>query len=249
MKLTFRDIIWVAIITLVIIVLSKCHRDDQGRLSESVKTLHDKHTKDSITASKLIIQQELENAELVKRADSAQKINDSLGFRLDANAATVIKLSKALQKAKQPGIDTNFITVDKDYVTYCDSMAYTASNLAVDFTKYKNNNAYVLATKDETIKGKDQIIATERIAKQGCMNDYNTLMKHYQEYQRANKPTNQIFIGAELIGTPTYLVNNAGLALTLKTKSNKLWQISAGLQTNGQYYARFNGNILIKLKR
>lgn len=245
MKFTFRDMVWIVIITLIVIGLSKCHRDDGDRLKEKLLSLEAKHRNDSLSYVQQIKEQENSVVTSIKKADSITVINKSLETRLDGTAATVIKLSAALRRAKQPGIDTNFITVDQDYVDYCDSLAIKSSSLAFDYFNYKKNNAYLLTAKDETIKGKDDIIATERRAKQNCLNDYNALQHFYKE---AVKPTNQVYVGAELIGNPSYLINNAGIALTLKTKSNKLWQISGGLQANGQYYARINGNILIRLK-
>lgn len=248
MKFTFRDIVWIALIVLIVVALSKCHRDDNDKLNNAVKKLQDKHTADSLAYKSIITVQESKVESSVKKADSLSVINKSLEAKLDDNAANVMRLSAALRKAKTPGLDTNLITVDHDYIDYCDSLAFKASDLAVDYSKYKSNTNNLLAAKDETIKGKDDIIATERKAKQNCLDDYNAITHFYRDYIKANKPTNQIYIGAELIGNPAYLINNAGLAITLKTKSNKLWQLSGGIQTNGQYYARINGNILIKLK-
>lgn len=248
MKLTFRDIVWVVIITLIVIGLSKCHRNDKDKLNDKLLSLQAKHRNDSIDNTRQIAEQEHKVEAFVKQADSITSINKLLETRLDGTANTVIRLSAALRKAKQPGIDTNFITVDQDYVDYCDSLAIKSSSLAYDYFTYKKNNTYILAAKDEVIKGKDDIITTERKAKQNCLNDYNALMHYYKDYQQSVKPANQVYVGVELIGNPSYLINNAGIALTLKTKSNKLWQVSGGIQTNGQYYARINGNILIKLK-
>lgn len=249
MKITFRDIVWIVIVTLVVIGLSKCHRDDKYKINEKILSLQAKQRNDSISYNEEIGAKERNVVVLTKLADSVGAVNKSLESRLDGTAAAVIKLSDALRKAKQPGIDTNFISVDQDYVDYCDSLAFKSASLANDYYDYKKNNTNILAAKDEVIKGKDAIITTERQAKQSCLNDYNALLHYYNDYQKSVRKTNQIFIGAELIGNPSYLVGNVGLVLTLKTKTNKLWQISGGLQTNRQYYARINGNILIKLKR
>lgn len=248
MKFTFRDIVWVGIITLILVVLSKCHSDKNDSINASLKILHEKHVSDSLSYSKEIISQEHRVNESVYKADSLNNINQVLETKLDDKANTILRLTAALQKAKQLGIDTNFITVDQDYVDYCDSLAIKSSGLALDYFTYKKNNAALIVAKDEIIKAKDGIINIERNAKQSITNDYNALTRIYQDYQKANKAKNQFYIGAELIGNPTYFVNNVGLAISLKTKSNKLWQISGGIQTNGQYYARINGNILIKLK-
>lgn len=245
MKFTFRDIVWIVIITIIVMLLSKCHRDDKGELEEKIKSVQARHRNDSLAYLTAIAVQEHTVQVSVKQADSLQTINRTLETKLDGTAATVVKLSKALQSAKLPGINAQLITVDQDYVSYCDSLAFQSTNLAFEYFNYKKNNNSLIEKKDEIIKGKDNIIATERQAKDNCLRDYDALT-HY--YQKAAKTTNQVFIGVELIGNPTYLVNNAGLAITLKTKTNKLWQVSGGLQTNGQYYARINGNILIRLK-
>lgn len=248
MKPTFRDIVWIGIIALMAVLLSKCHRDYNAKQDANYKALQEKHHNDSLNYLRQISKQEQTVAITVKQADSLIKINKVIEARLDDKAADVLRLSSALRKAKIPGIDTNLITVDHDYVDYCDSLAFKASGLAVDYSGYKRNTANLIAAKDATISIKDDIIATERKAKLNCLNDYNALQHFYQDCQKELKPRTQLYAGVELIGNPSYVINNVGLALTLKTKSNKLWQVSGGIQTNGQYYARINGNILIKLK-
>lgn len=248
MKFTFRDIVWITIIALILVVLSKCHRDESDKLNAGVRALQEKHIADSLTYKSTIIIQENKVRGSIKKADSLTAVNKRLESTLDSKASDVLRLSTELHKYRTPSIDTNLTTVDQDYISYCDSLSFKASDLAIDYNKYKKNTGFLLQAKDETIKGKDEIIATERKAKENCLTDYSAMVHFYQDCQRSNKVTHQIYIGAELIGNPTYLVNNAGIALTLKTKSNKLWQISGGIQTNGQYYARINGNILIRLK-
>lgn len=248
MKPTFRDIVWIGVIALMAVLLSKCHRDDSNKQDANYKALQEKHYKDSLNYLQQISKQEQAVAITVKQADSLGKVNKIIEAQLDDKAASVLRLSAALLKARTPGIDTNLITIDHDYIDYCDSLAFKASGLAVDYNTYKKNTANLIAAKDATISGKDEIIVTERKAKLNCLNDYNALQHFFQDCQKELKPHNQVYAGIELIGNPSYVINNIGLALTLKTKSNKLWQVSGGVQTNGQYYARINGNILIKLK-
>lgn len=247
MKFEFKDIVWISFITLIVIFLSRCHRNNSAALDAAKDKLQSKVIQDSINYITAI--QQLNKNVVI--ADSVTKVlqlkNNIIEQQLDQRTATIFNLTAALKKAKIPLVDTNTIAVDPDYINYCDSLADVSQFMAADYTLYKNNTGLLLAAKDTAIRARDGIIVIERKAKQDCKDNFNSLMHLYQ--MQTGKPHNQIYIGPELIATPSYLVSNAGIALSLKTKSNKLWQVSGGIQNNGQYYFRINGNILISLNK
>jgi len=248
MKFDFKDIAWVAVVTLIVIFLSKCHREKTDLQDAELNKLGLKIHEDSIETARVIKQYEI----IVANKDTIATLyinrNKAIEQQADKQAATVLRLSAALRAYQLPG-DSNITTVSHEYIDYCDSLALTSSDLAINFNNYKRNAAFIIAAKDTALLAKDSIIAAERKAKSDCKNGYNALMRIYQHDQSVNKLHSQLYIGAELIGNPNYLISNVGLALTLKTKANKLWQLSGGIMTSGQYYARINGNILISLKR
>jgi hypothetical protein len=247
MKFTFRDMVWVAIIVLIVIYLSKCHRDNSGKLDDSIKELQDKTRSDSVQHAAQVRLYEARIAEAQTRSRKYSEENKAIEQQLDKKSATVLRLSAALKDLKI--VDTNVIGVGQEYLDYCDSLAIESSNLVVNFANYKRNNGYIITAKNLEITAKDSLLDIKDKAYQSCKADYNALMHFYKQSQKQLKPRNQVYVGAEIMANPHYLVSNVGVALTLKTKDNKLWQLSGGIQTNGQYYIRVNGNILIKLKR
>lgn len=248
MKFTFRDIVWVGIIALTLLVLSKCHRDDNDNLGIDIKQLKEKAYKDSIALTKQVQIHEYTAEVARQQAIIYTAKNKIIERQLDSTNLVAMRLARYIKGYEQPGIDTTFTTVGPEYINYCDSLADLTVLTSYNFGNYKKNTAIVLAAKDTMLMAKDSIISIERLAKQKTLRDYNGLMHFCQDMQKEVKPRGQVYIGAELMANPSHFINNAGVALSLKTKSNKLWQVSGGIQSNGGYYARVNGNILIKLK-
>ncbi len=249
MNITFRDIVWVGIIALIIIVLSKCHRDKTDDLNGDVQALLiERRMSDSVHK---INAQALENKlnVAIGQAQVAREDQRSAEGKLNASVATATRLAAELRRIKGWPVDSTAITVSGEYVTYCDSLAYTADSIAVDYTAYKRKNTSLLAMKDTAYNLQTQLLNKERAAKLQCDKDFKALQHFYAEADKRSKPTNQIYIGAEFIGSQQLLVQNAGAVLSLKTKTNKLWQVSGGLQNGGGWYGRINGNILIRLRK
>lgn len=245
MKVTFRDICWAAVVTLIILFLSKCHRDEKGQLNEKVKEIDAKFKNDSIThnAERLLLEGKLSDQQAVTA--EVTKKNDIVLAKLNVSEATINRLAAAIRTAKLLPIDTSFVTVSPEYVTYCDSLANESEFLTADLIKYKNLNTGIIISKDRELSIKDSMIMTEKLAVEKCRKNYSDLQFIYG---LLNKSANQVYIGAELLGNQYTIFQNVGVALSLKTKSNKLWQVSGGLQNGGRWYGRINGNILISFK-
>ncbi len=249
MNITFRDIVWVAIITIVIVALSKCHRNKTDTLNDDVQALQtERRMSDSVNA--------IETAQLTSklkvatdRVQLAQVDQQTAEIKLSKSMATAGRLSAELKRLKGWPTDTNAILVGQEYVTYCDSLAFTADSLVVDFVTFKRKNNYLLAGKDTALRLQQALYNKEHTALELCRRDFNALQHYYKLADSRNKPRNQLFIGAELLGSERLLVQNVGVALSLKTKTNKLWQLSGGLQNGGGWYGRINGNILIRLRK
>lgn len=249
MNITFRDIVWVAIIVIMLIVLSKCHRDESNELSKDVTALVSERKMSD--AAHNIERQQLENklSVVTGQLQNAQADKQNAEDKLTKTMATSSRLAAELKRLKGWPTDTNAIMVGQEYVNYCDSLAFTADSLAVDFVTFKRKNTYLLAAKDTAISLNKQLYNKEHAALEICKRDFNSLQRYYTLIDKRSKPTNQVFIGAELIGSKQLLVQNVGAVLSLKTKANKLWQMSAGLQNGGGWYGRINGNILIRLRK
>lgn len=248
MKITFKDIIWVAVMTLVVIYLSKCHRHKTDIDTSHINEITKKHQQDSVNyatdllvlQSKLTAQEKITNEVIIQANISSAK--------LDASEATVNRLANAIRIAKLLPVDTSSVTVAPEYVDYCDSLAVESEYLTKEVVRYKNINTAIVAGKDGEIDIRDSIIAREHGFAIDCRARFADLQTAYKIAMEKMRPTNQVFIGAEILGTQNTFFQNIGAALTLKTKRNKLWQISSGIQSNGQVYARINGNILLSFK-
>jgi hypothetical protein len=249
MKITFRDIVWFAVVALIMVYLSKCHRDETQALDNKIVSLTEQsRSRDSIHAVDSM-QDESKLNGLKDRLQNATEKQQVVDKQLTQSFVTIDRLAAAVKMAKLFTGDTTFVTVGPDYVIYCDSLAMYAEGASGEFNAYKTRTNYLLLAKDTAIRLQDSMLQKERAYSAAGKRDFNALQHFYTEAQRLNKPHNQVYIGAELMGTQQTLISNVGLALSLKTKTNKLWQVSSGIQTNGLLYARVNGNILIRLHK
>lgn len=249
MNITFRDIVWVGIIAIMLIILSKCHRNEKDELGKDITAIVNERKKSD--AAHNIETQQLENklSAVAAQLQNAQQDKQSAEDKLTKTMATSSRLAAELRRLKGWPTDTNAVLVGQEYISYCDSLAFTADSLAVDFVTFKRKNTYLLAAKDTAINLNKQLYNKEHGALEICKRDFSSLQRYYTLMDKRSKPTNQMFIGAELIGSKQLLVQNVGAVLSLKTKTNKLWQISTGLQNGGGWYGRINGNILIRLRK
>lgn len=249
MNITFRDIIWVGIIALILVVLSKCHRDKTNELNKDVSALlTEARMKDSIhkiESQLLAKKQAIINGQM--QIAIASKLTAE--NKLEASMATAGRLSAELKRLKNWPVDTTALTVPQEYVDYCDSLAWTADSLNAEYVVFKLKNNYLLMTKDTAISLQRQLYDKERTARAECKRDFEALQGYYTQLDKRTKPANQVFIGAELLGSESVLFQNVGLALSLRTKTNKLLQVSGGLQNGGGWYGRINANILIRLRK
>lgn len=249
MSFTFKDIVWVAIIAIILIVLSKCHRDKVSSLDNDVQALLDeRRMSDSLhTISTKQIVQRLDVAN--SNAQVAQADQLTAERKLDSSVATARRLAAELHRLRNWPIDSTAITVSGEYVTYCDSLGRTADSIAIDYIKYKRRTTALLTAKDTAYNIQGQLLNSERAARLQCKKDFEALQHFYTLADKHTRPVSQLFIGAELIGSQQLLVQNVGAVLSLKTKTNKLWQVSGGLQNGGGWYGRISGNILIRLRK
>ena len=183
------------------------------------------------------------------QAHNAAAVQLRSDLQLGQSIAINNRLSAAVKAAKLFPIDSTFIAVSPEYVNYCDSLAVFSDSITLNFENNKRNNAHLLLTKDTIIKLQQNQVANERASYEQCKRDFNSLRNFYAQAESQHKPRNQIYLGAELIGNQYTLIQNVGAVLSLKTKTNKLWQVSGGLQSNGGYYGRINGNFLIRFHK
>lgn len=249
MKITFKDIVWIAIITLIIIFLSKCHRDEKNTIKEKAVALIDEAKRtDSAHKIQIIMLDSL----LIALGHHTNQVNlemQQANEKLKISEKTVQRLTTALKASKLLPVDTSFVTVSPDFVTFCDSLASESEKLTIDLSKYKNLNTALITGKVAELAIKDTIISKERHFGQECRKQFADLQTVYNKVVNDCKARNQVYVGAEILGTQNTIFQNVGAVISLKTKTNKLWQISSGLQYNGGLYARVNGNILISFKR
>src|ERR1044072_4462788 len=215
MKITFRDIVWIGIITLVVIVLSKCHRNKTNQLDNDVNALvYERHVKDSIHAQR---SQGLENKlnAVTGQLQNAKADQQSAEQRLNKSIATAGRLAAEIKRLKGWPTDSTAITVSGEYVSYCDSLARTADGLTVDYTMYKRKNNVLLAGKDTALKIQKQLYDNERAAREQCKRDFEALTHYYKLADNKARPVSQVFIGAEVLGNPHLLLQNICIAVSL----------------------------------
>lgn len=246
MQITFRDLVWVGIVVLIVLYLSKCKRDETGIISDQVRIIRDKLNQDSVKAHFRITKLEFDLSQERGKTRMAITESKAVSGKLQASEVTVSRLIAAVRKARLLTPDTNFVAVAPGYVTFCDSLASSADSVFTDINRYKNLSAAILAGKARELSLKDSIIKTERTFSEECRAQFSSLQALYRKTNVA--PRNQVFIGAEILGTQNTILQNVGAVISLKTKGNKLWQLSGGLQNGGGWYGRINGNILLSFK-
>lgn len=250
MKFTFRDIVWCAVFALVLIILSKCHRDKTNSLNASVTELIEQSKATDSAHSIESMQKENKLNILLGQLQNATAKQQVADKQLTQSFATITRLAGAVKVSKfLTDIDTNLVAVGPDYVMYCDSLAMTSEATGVEFIEFKKRTASLLQTKDTAMQLQANMLNSERAYSAACKKDFSALQHYYAESEKNNKPHNQLYVGAELLGNQATVIQNVGAVLSLKTKGDKLWQISGGLQNGGGYYGRINGNILIRLRK
>ena len=244
MKFTWRDIVWCAIIALILLALSKCHRNDTDKMKDKYFELEKQFNNNK--ANHEFNQQQLQN-KLVIAKEAVQIANNELKVseaKLSQSIATIKKLGITLKAAKELEPDSTFTLVSPEYMNICDSMWYTVEKSYEQLDVFKKKYDLLVFAKDTLLQRQTFINKETSQALTHCQQDYIKLQHLYS----IQKPVNQLYIGAEIL-SGAYVIQNVGVALTLKTKTNKLWQISGGIQNDGHYYGRINGNILISFKR
>lgn len=248
MKITFKDIVWIVLLILVVVALSKCHRDKVSTLNDQYDAIVSKYKDDSIAHARnatryldTILKQQQVTQVLSRKADSSTRL-------LEAAEVKVLRLSLALQAYKVSINDTGIVTVPTGFVNYCDSLSVESEYLVGEVRRYKDVNAALVMSKDREIAIRDTILMQQRTFNEELRSQFTDLRAVYEKSQQLAKPRAQVYVGAELIGTQTTFLQQVGGVLSLKTKGNKLWQISSGLQNNGQLYGRVSGSILLTFK-
>lgn len=245
MKVTYRDICWFVIVALIFFFLSRCHRDE---LKDQSLAILDKMKADSLSHNAAVLLLEGRIAEEQRKSQEMTAMAQVADAKLAVTDKTINRLTALLKQAKLLPIDTSFVTVSPEYVIYCDSLASESDGLTIEVNKYKNLSAAIIESKNQEIALKDTLINKERLNSLNCRSRFADLQAIYSKVMNDIKPKTQVFIGAEALGTQNTIFQNVGGVISLKTKRNKLWQISSGLQSNGQVYGRINANILITFK-
>src|SRR5688572_25174294 len=138
MKVTFRDICWFAVVALIFLYLSKCHRDDKGRVNDQAAELLNKVKQDSLSHNAEVLLLEGKLIEEQRKSHVIKTQVQVAGAKLEVSEKTINRLTTLLRQAKLFPVDTSFVTVSPEYVTYCDSLAEESELLTNEVIKYKN---------------------------------------------------------------------------------------------------------------
>lgn len=247
MKFTFRDILWVAIIALFFLALSKCHRNEMASSQNAINAISEQLQISDSMRYKNIVEYEKKVSKYQNDLNAAQYQLAKVETSLNDAHATNTRLSKAVIASKSFPVDTNFVTVSPDYVLFCDSLAINNESLSTSNENYRIASSLLRFKKDSVIDAQNKIIEAERTFNTECRRQFAALQNVNK--QTAPKLKKQVYAGVEIIGNRLTVFQNVGAVLSLRTKTDKLWQLSGGLQSNGLYYGRINGNFLIKFHK
>jgi hypothetical protein len=246
-KPTFRDIMWMVIIAVLLFFWLKSCGNDQG--AALAKTLQEK---DSIiahrTASAEIDKQE-RIAEATKRweaqierridsikADSLQKIVNLVSRQAMRLSGELIDLRNALP-------DSSWVYVAPRYIEGCDSLADVVpvlvnQNKQLQEVQVKKDIGFL-----KELSLLEQQRNSEKKRADTAQKDFNELKGNYAYYVRVTQSHNSWWIGAELGGSALY--QQAGGKVGFQTKKGTMYIVTTGIHSLGGTYA--SGSVLFKL--
>lgn len=245
----FRDIMWLAIIAVILLFYFKSCTDKK---KDQLAGAEELQKKDSI-----VIQQERELGKMTEarkaaatkaweaenetqiardRYDSTQKIVNTLTKKALRFSGDIIDLRDALP-------DSNWVPVHPDYVGYCDSLADAIPPLNIQINTLLKVSQEKDASFTKEIRLLNQQNETERANVAKSLYNFNALNANYDAYKKKVTPRNSLWLGGEAQLSSIY--QTVGGQLMWQTKKGIAYKGGVGLISNGGYYV--SGGIAFKI--
>lgn len=246
---TFREYLILAVVlVLAILFIRSCHGSDTLRTAamqkeDSLKalntTLQASHTADSLEKTALI-------GEVRELRVKAQSSKDSDLMAFTGLQKAYRGLSGRIQASEPSKPDSNGVwVVPEKYLKQCDSCATALQLGSSAFDKLKYDDSATKALYEYELALREAYEKDLNRQYDSSQSLFNAQSQVVTALAKAGKPKAQIFAGVEILGGPVTVFQNIGGALSLKTKQDKLFQISGGLTNLGTWYARINANFKI----
>lgn len=246
---SFERLCWIAGMIFLLIMLKHC-----GNSSDTLRTAA-LQKEDSIQAQKKqIIQLRNDSIRIVNHLiDSARLIHlkyDEQGLQWFSDAQNWKSRNQELVTyiasiKPQPADTMGYVMVPAAYPDSCSACANSLKTAfkGIDSLKDLADKTNELVTYELLIREKAAVIQ-ERYS-DSLQSLFNAQSQVVTALAKAGKPKSQIYAGVEILGGPVTVFQNIGGVLSLKTKQDRLFQISGGLTNLGTWYARINANFKI----
>lgn len=248
-KPTFRDIMYMVIIAIILLFYFKSCTDKKKYQLAGAEELQ---KKDSI-----VIQQERELGKMTEarkaaatkaweaenetqiardRYDSTQKIVNTLTKKALRLSGDIIDLRDALP-------DSNWVPVHPDYVGYCDSLADAIPPLNIQI----NTLLKVSQEKDASFAREIKLLNEQNEIEKGytaiANKRFDNLNANYDAYKKKVTPRNSLWLGGEAQLSSIY--QTVGGQVMWQTKKGISYRGGVGVISSGGYYV--SGGIAFKI--
>lgn len=248
-KPTFRDIMYMVIIAIILLFYFKSCTDKK---KDQLAGAEELQKKDSI-----VIQQERELGKMtearkaaateaweaanetqsaVARYDSSQKVISVLSKQAMRLSGQIVDLRNALP-------DSDWVHVSPLYTSYCDSLADEIPLLNNQINTLQQVSEAKDASFTREIRLLNQQNETERANVAKSLYNFNALNANYDAYRKKVTPRNSVWIGGECQLSSIY--QTVGGQVMWQTKKGISYRGGVGVISSGGYYV--SGGIALKI--
>lgn len=189
-----------------------------------------------------------------RRRDSALQARTELQQQLAASKekeraslATANRLAAQVRAAKGQQPDNTFVKVSPAYVQGCDSLANQVVDLTKTIDQQNEDGAklnelmlYEISIRDSAINAQKDFNRKFMGQLDNCLSQLQTAVKQ--------QPRNQVYAGIGVFGNQINPLAGGQVNISLKTKSNKIFEIT-GATVGNTWYGGVGTKFLISFKR
>ena len=176
-----------------------------------------------------------------------QQQNAELKEKQAASRATINRLTAKIEAAKNQQPDNTWVKVSPDYKESCDSLVGVVKIQQQQLAEADENGAklnelmlYEISLRDSTINAQKEFNRKFMGQLDDCMTQLQIAVKQ--------QPRNQVYAGIGMFGNQINPLAGGQVNLSLKTKSNKIFEIT-GAAIGNAWYGGVGAKFLITFKR
>jgi hypothetical protein len=208
----------------------------QAQVKDTVKYYQayleaEQHRRDSAIQARTDLQQQL--------AQSTEKEK--------ASRAIALRLAAQVQAAKSQQPDNTFVRVSPAYVQGCDSLANHIADLGKMVDQQNDDGAKLNELMLYEISIRDSAINAQKDFNQKFMGQLDNCLEQLQTAVK-QQPRNQVYAGIGVFGNQINPLAGGQVNISLKTKSNKIFEVT-GATVGNTWYGGVGAKFLLSFRR